>query len=112
MLFKIFFIGKTIREIKQNPGNFAGEEARDAIIGILLIPLIIVILGLAFIFALGFTGFLGGPYLFFKIVFVLGLFTSCILGLIIYKLTSALRNTTKKVVNKTVETVVNKEIGK
>jgi hypothetical protein len=97
-----------VKEAKENPGNFAGSQARDAILGIVILPLIIVILGLAFLFALAFTKFLGGPYIFFKIIFFIGLVSSFVIGSIIYKITSALRSTTKKVVNKTVENISNR----
>lgn len=105
MLFKIFFIGKTIRDIKSNPSKFASEEARGAILGIFILPIMLVILGLAVLFILGFTNFFGGPYLFFKIVFFFGLFTSLIFGFIIRKLMSLVGHTTKNVVSKTVETI-------
>ena len=106
MLLKILHIRSTIKDIKTNPGNFAESQASDVIMGILILPIVIAILGLAFLFALAFTKFLGGPYLFFKIIFFIGLFTSSIIGFIIYKLTLVLSNTTKKVINETVENVV------
>lgn len=105
MLFKIFFIGKTIREIRSNPSRFASEEARGALIGLLIIPIIIVVLGLGFLFVLGFTNLIGGPYLFFKIIFFIGLFTSFIFGFIIKKLISFALRTTSKVVDSTVENI-------
>lgn len=106
MIFQILHIRKTVKELRNNPGNFAGEQARDVIIGIIIIPAIIIILGLAFLFILAFTSLLGGPYLFFKIIFFLGLFVSAILGFITYKLASMLERNTKKIVNKTKEYIV------
>jgi hypothetical protein len=111
MFFKILFIGRTINEIKSNPGKFAGGEVRGIIWGILIVPLIIILLGLTFLFFLAYTKFLGGPYLFFKIVFVIGIIVSLTLGSFVYKLTSVLRHTTKKVVNKTIENVSNINIS-
>lgn len=108
MIFKILHIRSMVNEINSDPGRFAGNEARNAIIGILLVPFIIVILGLAFLFFLGFTNFLGGPYIFFKIIFFIGLFFSSIFFLIIRKLVSKIGNTTKKVVSKTIDNVTNK----
>ncbi len=107
MLFKILHIRNSIKEARANPGNFASGQARDVIFGIVIIPAIIVVLGLVFLFMLGFTSFLGGPYILFKIIFFIGLIVSYILGLVIYKITSVFRNTTKRVVNKTVEEVRN-----
>lgn len=103
MFFQILRIRSAIKEVNADPGHFASNEARDLLIGILFFPALIVFLGLAFLFTLGFTHFLGGPYLFFKIIFFIGLFISFIFGTIIYKLTSVLRQTTKKVVNKVVD---------
>ncbi len=105
MLFRIFLIGKTIRDIKSNPSKFAGEEARGAIIGIFILPIIIVLLGLIFLFVLGFTNVFGGPYGFFKVVFFIGLFTSFIFGLIIKRLLSFVGNTTIKVTSEVVENI-------
>ena len=107
MLLQIFTIGKTIKELKSNPGGFAGEQTRDVIIGVILLPLIIIVLGLAFLFILGFTKLLGGPYLFFKFVFFLGLIITLVSSFFIYKLTSFLRRTTKKIVDETVVNVSN-----
>ncbi len=105
MIFKIFQIRNNIKEAKENPGGFAGSQLRDLVVGTIILPLIFIILGLAFLFMLAFTNFLGGPYLFFKIIFFVGLLGSYFIGLVIYKLTKALSRTTKKVVNKTVENI-------
>ena len=107
MLFQIFQVRGMVKDAKENPGNFAGAQARDVILGIVILPLVIVVLGLVFLFVLAFTKFFGGPYLFFKIIFFIGLFASLGIGFIIYKLTSVLRSTTKKVVNKTAENIRN-----
>jgi hypothetical protein len=106
MLFQILHIRSTVKELKEDPGKFAGGQASEVLMGILILPLIIVVLGLAFLFILAFTHVLGGPYLFFKIIFFLALFVSAILGIIVYKLTSLFRRNTKKVVNKTKEYII------
>lgn len=108
MLMKIFFIGRAIREAKNNPSGFASSNTKEALWGIFLIPIIILALGLIFLFILSFTHLLGGPYLFFKIIFFIGLFFSSIFFVIVYKLISKIGNTTKKVVSKTIENVSNK----
>ncbi len=112
MIFQLFNIRSTIKEIKANPGNFASSQAGDVIIGVLVIPLVIIILGLGLLFAIAFTKVFGGPYLFFKIIFFISLIISWSIGIVIYKVISLLRRTTKRVVNKTVETVVKDEAGK
>ncbi len=108
MLMKIFFIGRAIKEAKNDPSGFASSNTKEAIWGIFIIPIIILALGLIFLFILSFTHLLGGPYLFFKIIFFIGLFFSSIFFMIVYKLISKIGNTTKKVVSKTIDNVSNK----
>lgn len=105
MLFQILHIRNTVKELKDDPGKFAGGQAGELLMGIVILPLIIVILGLALMFILGFTHLLGGPYLLFKIVFFLGLFVSIGLGFVLYGVMSLVRRVTKRAVNKTVETI-------
>ena len=105
---KIFFISRAIKEAKDNPSGFASSQTKEAIWGIFIIPIIILVLGLAFLFILSFTHLLGGPYFFFKIIFFIGLFFSSIFFVIVYKLISKIGNTTKKVVSKTINNVSNK----
>ena len=105
MLFQILHIRNTVKELKEDPGKFAGGQVGEAVTGVLIIPAIVVILGLTFLFILGFTHLLGGPYLLFRIVFFIGLFISIGLGFVLYTLTMVVRRATKRVVNKTVETV-------
>ena len=105
MLFQILHIRKTAKELKEDPGKFAGGQAGEVMMGIVILPLIIVVLGLAFIFILAFTELLGGPYLLFKIIFFLALFVSIGLGFVLYGAMSLIRRTTRRAVNKTVETI-------
>lgn len=105
MLFQILHIRNTVKELKEDPGKFAGGQAGEVMTGIVIIPIIIVILGLTLLFILGFTHLLGGPYSLFRIVFFIGLFISIGLGFVLYTLTSVVRRVTKRVVNKTVETI-------
>ncbi len=107
MIFQIFHIGSMVKEAKDNPGNFAGGQAIDVILGILILPALIILAGLTLLFFVAFTGFLGGPYLFFKILFFIGLGISIIGGLVLYKVISSLKKTTKNVVNKTIENIRN-----
>ena len=107
MLMKIFFIGKAIREAKNDPSGFASSQTKETIWAIFIIPIIILALGLVFLFILSFTHMLGGPYLFFKIIFFIGLFFSSVFFVIVYELISKIGNTTKKVVSKTINNVGN-----
>lgn len=106
MIFKILQIRSSLKEAQENPGKFASSQTRDALIGILIMPMLILIVGLVFLFALGFTHFLGGPYFFFKLIFFIGLLVSVVIGSVVYKLVSILGRATKKVVNKTASRIV------
>src|SRR3989338_2333690 len=59
-LFKIFFIGREIRKGINNPGEFLAEQSLDFLKGVFIL------LGVG---VFGFTSWLGGPYVFFKILF-------------------------------------------
>lgn len=60
---------KMVREARQNPGAFAGEEAGGMVQGVFVVPLIFVAGLCALFFILGFTSLILKPYLFFKIFF-------------------------------------------
>ena len=105
MLFQILHIRSTVKELKEDPGKFAGGQAGELMMGIVMLPIIILVLGLAFLFILAFTKLLGGPYLFFKIIFFIGFFVSLGICHLLYSVTSLVRRVTKRAVNKTVETI-------
>ncbi len=105
MLFQILHIRKQVRELKEDPGKFAGGQAGEVLMGIVILPIIILVLGLVFLFVLAFTELLGGPYLFFKIMFFIGLFVSVGIASLLYSVASLVKRVTKNAVNKTVETI-------
>jgi len=69
-LFRIFKLRKLVREIRENPGRLAGEEARGVIVGFLIFPAIGTLAWLGLFFVLGFTNVLGDPSPFFKVFFL------------------------------------------
>jgi len=105
MLFQILHIRSMAKDIKENPGKFAGGQASELAIGLLIIPIIIIVLGLALFFILAFTSLLGGPYLLFKILFFIAFFISIGIGFVMYGAISLINRTTRNAVNRTVETI-------
>ncbi|MCX6720096.1 MAG: hypothetical protein NTV36_03270 [Candidatus Staskawiczbacteria bacterium] len=71
MIFKILQIRKMASEAKDNPGKFAGGKAGEFFVDMLVMPTLILFVVLCSFFILGFTTFLGGPYVFFKVLFIL-----------------------------------------
>lgn len=51
-----------VKEGTENPERFAKNQAKDAVIGALIVPIVILILFLGFLFVLSYTQVLGGPY--------------------------------------------------
>ncbi len=92
-----------IKEGRRDPGGLAGDETKDVLIGLLLIPALGILLWLALMFILGFTTLLGGPMGFFKFIFILSLIGTVVLGTIVRKLLGLVRRGTKQVVDKTIE---------
>ncbi len=80
----MFGIFKTYSDVKKgikNPAAFGQEMALDVLKGPLIIFTFLASVFFAAIFMVGFTGLLGGPYLFFKVVFWLLLIPAGIIGL-------------------------------
>lgn len=102
MIFKIFQMQRMIREGKENPSNFASNQAGDLFKGIFVMPVISALIFFGIFFVLGYTTLLGGPYGFFKFLFVLTLIGIVFFVLILRKLYRAIKQTTKTVVDKTI----------
>ncbi len=86
ILFKIFHIKKILKEARQNPSRLAGDEVKDALWGIVMIPLVIGILGVTLFFILGYTHLLGFQWGFFKFLFWLSLIVSYIIFSIVRRI--------------------------
>lgn len=105
MIFQIFRIRNTIKDVREDPGRFAGSELRDVLIGIIILPMLISLGGLTLLFSLGYLHFLGGPYIIARIIFWIGVIVSVSIGYGIYKLIKALRKKTRHMVNIAVDRV-------
>jgi hypothetical protein len=103
MILKIFKIRSTVKELKEDPGKFAGEEAGGLVLGMFIIPFISGILFLGLLFILGFTEILWGPFGFFKFLFFLFLFPSILVFFILLRSYKLIRQSTKKVVDSTLK---------
>ncbi len=74
MIFQIIQIKKMASEAKENPGKFAGGQVGELFVGMLIVPSLIALLLLGSFFILGYTSWLGGPYGFFKFLFIISVF--------------------------------------
>lgn len=103
MIFKIFKIKNTIKDLKENPGKFAGEEAGGFFLGMILGPIFVPLLVLILLFILGFTSLIGGPFGFFKFLFFLLLIPSSIIFWILFKAYKFIKGSAKKAVDDTIK---------
>lgn len=103
MIFRILKVRKTMKELKEDPSKLAGEEAGGFFMGMILGPALIPLLVLIFLFVLGFTGFIGGPYGLFKFLFFLFLIPSIGVFLILFKAYKIIKGGAKKVVDNTLK---------
>ncbi len=112
MIFQILEIRKMASEAKANPGKFASGQAGSMFLDLLVIPAIITLVPLGIFFLFGFTSFLGGPYLFFRVLFFLTLSALFFVIYFLLKIYKFIKSVTKKTVEgalKVKSTVVNDE---
>ena len=94
------------KEAKEDPSKFASGQAGDFFLDILIMPAVLVLGSLTVLFILGFTSFpsfLGGPNLFFRILFFLALTAIFFASYFLYKIYKVIKSVTKKVVDKTIK---------
>jgi arginine exporter protein ArgO len=103
MIWKLWQAQKMIREGRENPAKFAGGEARDALLSVLIVPGLTMVAILVMFGIVGFSSLLGGPYLLFKIFFWMGAVIVFILGCIAYAIIRAVIHLTKHVVSHTIK---------
>lgn len=85
----MFGVFKTYSDVKKgikNPTAFGQDMALDVLKGPLVVFTFLTGVFFAALFIVGFTGLLGGPYVFFKVVFWLFLIPAGIIGLIVWTL--------------------------
>ncbi len=93
-IFQIFKIKKIIREGKENPSKFAGEEMGDIVKGIFIIPLILVGTSALVSLLLGYTTVIFGlgPFGFFKFTFWFFVIIEIIIYILMRKITRMIQN--------------------
>lgn len=74
-----------------NPEAFAEDQAKEALIGALILPVIVVLGFLAFLFVLAYTGILGGPYGVAKFFFWIVTIIYVVVGYTLYKVATTLK---------------------
>lgn len=67
--FKVLHIRKMVNEARANPSGLAGEQVREVLWGIVMIPLVISIVIIGLFFVIGYTDVLGFQLGFFKVLF-------------------------------------------
>lgn len=102
MIFKILKIRQMVKEGTENPSEFAGGQASDFIVGLLIAPLVIAIAVLVLLFILSYTTLLGGPFGFAKFFFYVVLFGALAFGSLVWKLSKLTKQMTRSAVDKTI----------
>lgn len=97
MLFRILQFRNMAKEGLNDPKGFAKGQAKEAIIGALMVPVIGLILFLALLFVLSYTQLLGGPYGVAKFFFWLLTIAYAIGGFVIYTIYSTIKKAVKNV---------------
>jgi len=103
MIFKVFKIRNMIKEGKENPGKFAGNQAGELLMSMFVMPIISAIVFLGGLLVLGFTTLLGGPYGLAKFLFYIVLFFTFFLSLILRKVYLLVKKSTKNTVEQTIK---------
>lgn len=103
MLFQIIKIKNMAHDASRDPGRLAAGLAGEALLGILIVPAISTLLFLALFFVLGYTHLLGGPFGFFRFLFIV--FTLCVISVswLLWKVHRAVRRATRHTVNSTLK---------
>lgn len=78
--FKILHIRKMVNDARSNPSGLAGEQVREVLWGIVMIPLVISIIIVALFYIVGYTDLFGFQLGFFKFLF----WVAGIVGFIIF----------------------------
>ena len=84
--FKILQIRKMVKEARENPSKLAGEQVREMLWGLLIVPIVVGVLVLGLFFIMGYTHLFGFTLGIFRFLFWLGLVPSLIAFLMFRKL--------------------------
>jgi len=103
MIFQIFKIRNTIKDVKNNPSKFAGDELGNLFMSIFIMPIISGVTLLIGLFILGYTHFLGGPYGFFRFLFVVSIIGVFCFFYMLKKVYNLIKQTTKNTLDQTIK---------
>ncbi len=96
MVFKIFQLHKMAKEGIADPKGFAKGQVKEAVIGALIVPVIILALFIAFLFILSYTHVLGEPSGLARFFFWLFVIVYGTAGSVIYLIYSTIRSAIKR----------------
>lgn len=105
MIFKLFGIGKDIRDARRDPSGFMAEKVVDIIRGAFVVWGIIIILPFVPLIMFGFTQTWGGPYLWLRPVTYVWAVIVFIVFLVMRFVVRLLQRKTKKVSDHVVASV-------
>lgn len=109
-MFGIFKVYSDAKKGVKDPAGLGKELALDLIKGPLVLFTFLGAVFLAIMFTVGFTGLLGGPYIFFKVVFILLLIPFTIFELIGWSVYRKLERLAERAKQKVNEKIVEGEI--
>ncbi len=96
-MFRLYSLYKMWKEGTSDPKGFAKGQVLDAILGALIVPVVALILFLAFLFILSYTHLLGGPYGVAKFFFWLLAIFYTLAGLLIHAIYKAFKGAITRV---------------
>lgn len=110
MIFRTIAIYKNIKEGRKDPTGFGRDQLVDLVKGVIIPFLIIGGLVLVLFGLLGFSPWLGGPFGFFKVIFVLGLLVFLIWLFILKIMFSSMKRFLNKVKSRVDEKVFHHDV--
>lgn len=105
MLFKLFGIGKDIRDARQDPSGFMAEKVVDVVRGAFIVWGVIILLPFIPLITFGFTQTWGGPYLWMRPVTYVWAVIVLIVFLVMRFVVKLLKRKTKQVSDNVVASI-------
>lgn len=111
--FKILHFRKMVNEARSNPSGLAGEQVREVLWGIVMIPLVLAFIIVGLFFIIGYTDVFGFQLGFFKFLFwvalIVGVSVFSLIRKIIFSIGRGASRGTKRVIDAVV--VEDKELN-
>jgi uncharacterized Tic20 family protein len=104
--FKILHIRTMMRDARTNPSGLAGEQVREVLWGIIMIPLIFSIIIVALFYIVGYTDLFGFQLGFFKALFWVGLIVATVIFSVLRKIIKAIGRSAATGTKRVIEAVV------